>query len=300
MLRSTIAIIILTTATAADRPVDPTFLYRNVSQVEPVPSDVTTPTCRYKPLFGAGDSNSSIVKGVARYGEMTVDPEGKSTLVNYPREEQVYYVLEGRGEVHYQGFWRPIRQGDYMYFAPGAEHGARNNAQGPLRIMVMGYHIPMRAKVAIPGELPITNRDRAKKQVVGQHPPSTLYQRLLGSTGSKVHLLRAAHVLEGLFIMEFAPGGTNHPHHHYRHEEIYFVLDGHGDIVAGGGTDGVEGRRPAGPGDAYFYRANATVGFYADDTPGAPKAHILAARSLFPAAAPAKPIPVPHITPPKN
>ena len=193
-------------------------------------------------------------------------------------------MLGGRGEVQYRDEMIPVRRGDFMYFAPGVKHGAANGLGEPLRIMVMGYHVPKGVVREAPPKLPIANRDQAEKEVVGAHPPSTLYQRLLGSTSSKVHILAVAEVLEGMFIMEIAPGGTNHPHHHYRHEEIYFLLDGHGDMVAGGGMDGVEGRHPAGPGDAYFYRVNATVGFRADSAPNAGKAHILAVRSLFPGA----------------
>jgi hypothetical protein len=59
------------------------------------------------------------------------------------------------------------------------------------------------------------------------------------------------------------------------------VLDGHGDMVAGGGVDGIEGRHPARAGDAYFFRLNCTVGFYNSNEPGA-KARILAVRSLYP------------------
>jgi hypothetical protein len=46
--------------------------------------------------------------------------------------------------------------------------------------------------------------------------------------------------------------------------------------------DGIEGRHPAKAGDAYFFRLNCTVGFYAGNKPGEEKAHILAVRSLFP------------------
>ena len=81
--------------------------------------------------------------------------------------------------------------------------------------------------------------------------------------------------------MEFEPGGTNFPHHHDSAEEIYLVLDGSGDMVAGGGMDGVEGRHPARAGDAYFFRLNCTVGFYASKD-SAPKARILAVRSRYP------------------
>ena len=94
--------------------------------------------------------------------------------------------------------------------------------------------------------------------------------------------IAAAHVVTSLFVMEFEPGGTNFPHHHDREEEAYLVLSGTGDIVAGGGMDGVMGKHPARPGDAYFYRLNCTVGFYASTAPGGEKAKILAVRSLYP------------------
>jgi mannose-6-phosphate isomerase-like protein (cupin superfamily) len=103
----------------------------------------------------------------------------------------------------------------------------------------------------------------------------------MGDTKSTRDKIAAGHVLTSLFIMEFAPGGDNHPHHHDREEEIYLLLDGQGDMVAGSGMDGIEGRFPSKPGDAYFFRLNCTVGFYNPKEPGR-KAHILAVRSLYP------------------
>ena len=82
---------------AEDRQIDPTWLYRSVSSVAAKPSDITTPTCRYKPLFGAGDRDTSVVVGVARYGEVTVDPNGACASVQYSQEDQVYVVLSGTG-----------------------------------------------------------------------------------------------------------------------------------------------------------------------------------------------------------
>ena len=273
-------------AFAADRPVDPTFLYRDLAEVAHGPSDLTTPTCRYRPLFGEGDAQTSIVKGVARFGELTVDPKGQCKSVSYENEEQIFYVVEGEGEIVYRGEITPVRKGDFAYFAPTSEHGAANNSASPLRLIVMGFKTPKDLEHGVPVKLPIANEAEAKKQVVGNHPPSTLYQLLLGDVRSNRDLLSVGHTVTSLFIMEFAPGGTNHPHHHANAEEVYLLLEGTGEMVAGGGTDGVENRRPAKPGDAYFFRLNATVGFYNDPEPGKPKARILAVRSYYPGMAP--------------
>src|SRR6266513_768051 len=86
---------------ADDRRVDPTFLRRNVSAAQETASDLTTATCHYKPLFGEGDRNRSIVIGVARYAELVIDPNGTCTSRNYPQQDQVYVVLEGTGSVEY-------------------------------------------------------------------------------------------------------------------------------------------------------------------------------------------------------
>lgn len=267
---------------AAERPVDPTFLYRRVSRVQPQSSDLTTETSSYQPLFGKGDAQSRIVKGVARYGVMTIDPGGASARVTHTSEEQVYFVLEGEGRVRYRGVETAVKKNDFVYLAPGVEHGAANPSAQPLRIVVMGYHIPPGTKTEAPAKLPIANVAQAKKQVLGGHPPSTRYQLLMGDVNSKRDLLATAQVLTSLFVMEFDAGGTNHPHHHIKEEEIYLLLDGDGDMVAGGGVDGIEGRHAAKAGDAYFARLNATVGFYASPKLGARKAHILAVRSLYP------------------
>jgi hypothetical protein len=64
-------------------------------------------------------------------------------------------------------------------------------------------------------------------------------------------------------------------------EEIYYILRGHGDMVAGGGADGNEGRYPATEGDAFFLRLNTTVGFYSGSHSGDHDL-VLAVRSRYP------------------
>ncbi len=265
----------------AERTVDPTFLHRSVPEVQAAPSALTTETCRYKPLFGEGDAAPRIVKGVARFGEVTVEAKGACAPVSLAHEEQAYFVLEGGGTVTYDGRDYPIRKDDFMYFPPGIEHALSNPAASASRVIVMGFKVPPGTNPNPPAKFLIANAADVKQETVAGHPSSVLYRLLMGDARSTRDKIAAGIVLTSLFIMDFQPGGTNFPHHHDSEEEIYLVLDGRGDIVAGGGVDGIEGRHAARPGDAYFFRLNCTVGFYSSPDSGT-KARILAVRSLYP------------------
>jgi mannose-6-phosphate isomerase-like protein (cupin superfamily) len=261
---------------AAERKVDPTFLRRSISAVEAKQMDVSTGTCQYKPVFGAGDSETAIVRGVARFGEMTVSPGGRCNAVSYPAEEQVYVIAEGTGTLQYGEETALVKKNDFMYLPAGVNHGLTNPSSAPLRVTVMGFKIP--AGTQPPPKLLIANIDEIQKQTVGGHPDSVVYQLMVGATDSKRDRIAAGRLLTSLYIMEFKPGGTNFPHHHDTEEEIYVLLDGQGQMVAGSGVDGIEARYPVKPGDAFFFRLNCTVGFYNGDA----VSHILAVRSLYP------------------
>ncbi|HXI43952.1 MAG TPA: cupin domain-containing protein [Bryobacteraceae bacterium] len=265
---------------ASERTVDPTFLRRYLPDVREQKAEMSTSTCHYKPLFGVGDSQSKVPRGVARFGEITIDPGGACEAVARRFEEEAYVVLDGSGTLDCVTKGIKLRKHDFFYVVPGQRHVIAGNSG--VRMIVMGFKVPAdRVRVtAYPGPT-IANFDDVKWQTVSGHPDSVLYQLLIGDKNSKRDKIAAGEVLTSLFIMEFEPGGTNFPHHHDKAEEIYLVLDGSGDMVAGGGTDGVEGRHPARAGDAYFFRLNCTVGFYASRNPG-PKARILAVRSLYP------------------
>lgn len=273
-------LVIVPSAFGAERTVAPTWLHRKVADVSAKPSDISTPSCHYKPIFGAGDSETRIVRSVARFGEVTIDPNGQCKEISYPDEEQIYYVLAGGGALTYGGQKSSVKKDDFMYLPPQVRHGLANSSSSPLRFLVMGFSIPHGISIpAPPSKLQIANADDVKLQSVSGHPESTQYRLLLGGKKGTRDKLDCGIVVTSLFLMEFAPGGTNFPHHHDTAEEIYLVLDGHGDIVAGGGNNGIEGLHPSSAGDAYFFRLNATVGFY---NRGKSKAHILAVRSWYP------------------
>ena len=268
-------------ASAAERTIDPTFLRRFVGDLQQKTVDLSTPSCHYRPIFGLGDPEARIAKGVARFGEMTIDAKGTSAETTCPDEEQVYLVREGSGTLFYGEEQASVGKDDFVYLAPGVRRRISNTQDAPCRVIVMGFRIPARTGVALPPTLQKANIADVKKQTLPSHPSSVLYQLLVGDSKSTRDKIAASQVLTSLFIMDFAPGGTNFPHHHEREEEIYLVLDGQGEMVAGGGTSGIEGRHPAKAGDAFFFRLNCTVGFYNGSEPNS-RTRVLAVRSLFP------------------
>lgn len=263
---------------------DPTFLHRYVPHIQPKPDDLTKEGrfASYRPVFGIGDAEANQLKGIARYGELTVGPNGATAVVRYPAEEQIYFVIEGAATLLYDDRKAPLRKHDFLYLPPGVQHGVINASELPVRLLAMGFKIPPGVTPAAPAKLMLANADEVPLVRLESHGPTTLFKLLMGTTQSTRDQLAAASQMTSLFIMDFAPGGTNIPHHHEMEEEIYYVLRGHGDMVAGGGADGNEGRYPVREGDAYFIRLNATVGFYSGSKGGEDHDLILAVRSSFP------------------
>jgi mannose-6-phosphate isomerase-like protein (cupin superfamily) len=264
---------------ADDRKIDPTFLYRNTVTTAEKPSDITTATCHYKPLFGQGDSETSVVVGIARYGEAVIDPHGECASVQYPQEDQVYVVLVGSGSAKYGHTDVPLKTEDYLYIPSTVPHALSNPSGARMTVVIMGFRTRGFDATPPPSHPLKANIEDVPTTLVNGHPDSTRFRLLMGDVESKRDRIAAGRVLTSLFVMEIAPNGTNFPHHHQREEEIYLVLSGHGDIVAGGGMDGIAGRHPAKAGDAYFFRLNATVGYYS--APNV-KSRLLCVRSWYP------------------
>jgi mannose-6-phosphate isomerase-like protein (cupin superfamily) len=262
-----------------ERTVDPTFVHRNLNEATAQRSDLTAPGCRYRPLFGEGDSQRSVSASVARFGEVELDPDGKCASVEYTAEDQIYVVLDGSGTAAYVDELVSLRRYDYLYIPASVPHTLANRSSAPLRVIVMGFRTTGYPKASLPAHPLKANIDDVPTQSVSGHPLSAQYRLLMGDADSKRDRIAAGRVVTSLFVMEIAGGGTNFPHHHEREEEIYLVLSGRGDMVAGGGMDGIEGRHPAQSGDAYFFRLNCTVGYYS--APGV-ASKILAVRSWYP------------------
>src|SRR5258707_1859130 len=267
---------------AQERKIDPTWLYRTLPEAKESVATFVTDSCRYKPLFGGGDSQAKILQSVSRFGQIEIAAHGSCQPQVYAREEEIYFVLSGRGVLHYGDEPHEMRQSDFTYLPPGVKHSISNDSGEPLQVLVMRFKIPGKIAINTPSPQPkIVNLEDVKEETVGGHPSSVLYKLLIGPRNGKRDALDEAYVVTSFFWMNFAPGGTNFPHHHEMAEEIYLVLDGNGEMAAGSGLDGIEGRIPAKAGDAYYFRPNCTVGFYNQNKPGA-KAHIMAVRSRIP------------------
>ena len=267
---------------AQDRTIDATWLHRSLLRLNEAKTDLSSSTCHYKPIFGAGDTDNRILRSVSRFAEVTVEGHGNCQSVLYDREEEIYFVLQGTCTLQYGDETHPLRANDFTYLPPGVRHGFANNSGESLRVLVMGFKIPPHLALSAPSQHPkIVNLDDVKEETVQGHPTSVLYKLLVGPRNGKRDAIDEASVVTSFFWMNFAPGGTNFPHHHEAAEEIYLVVGGEGEMVAGSGMDGVAGRFPAKAGDAYYFRPNCTVGFYNQNKPGA-KAYILAVRSQIP------------------
>jgi len=270
-------------AVAADQG----FLRRQVADVKPQPDDLTAgaKAASYRPLFGAGDKDAGQLTSVARYGELTVGPGGSSAIVSYPAEEQIYFVAEGSGTLLHGGESFPVRKNDFMYLPAGVKHGLANSSGGALKAVVMGYRIsPGVTTQPAPKQPMIANADDVQLQVLGQHGPTTQFKLLMGLTSSRRDKLASAYVMDSLFIMDFAPGGTNIPHNHPAEEEIYLLLRGSGDMVAGVDAEGKDARYPVTEGAAFLFKPGTRVGYYSNAKEGQAHDLILAVRSMLPRA----------------
>jgi mannose-6-phosphate isomerase-like protein (cupin superfamily) len=276
---------------AQERKIDPTWLHRDVATLQENPTDLTTATCHYTPIFGEGDSQAQVPLTITRFGNLTIDPHGSCQTITYPQLEELYFVQEGSAQLRYNSESGALTANDFTYIAPAAAHTLTNLSEKPVRLILTTVKVAVRQSPASSptpspapspaAQLQIANLSELHEQIVGGHPSSVLYKLLIGPHTGTRDRINATFTVADFFLMDFAPGGTNHPHHHEVAEEIYLVLDGEGNMAAGSGTDGIQGLHPAKSGDAYYFRPNCTVGFYNQNAPNA-KAHILAVRSVVP------------------
>ena len=275
-------IILLIIFLAVDSNAESQYLKRSLSEISEVKMQMSTATAHYKPIFGTGDANSGIIKGINRYGHLIIDPGGRSNSVKYNDEEQVLFILDGTGILKCGKNKVPVSKNDFMYIPRGTGYRFSNSRERSLSVIVMGFKLIPDSCIRNTSKFLIANTDEVRFQVLPSHGPTTQFQLLLGTTESTRDKLAAACQVTSLFIMDFAAGGTNNPHRHGDEEEIYLIMRGHGDIVAGEKDDNGEFRIPSNEGDVYFYSPKTLIGFYSGNNQDEEHARILAVRFKYP------------------
>ncbi len=259
------------------------YLERSLSAIPEIKMEFSTPSAHYYPAFGAGDDSSGIIKGSTRFGTLTLDPAGHSKDVRYTGEETVIFVKEGTGMFNSPERNLPVSKNDFFYIPAGTKFGFSNPRESKLSIFIMGFKITPDNKVKPAKQVMTANTDEVPFQVLGSHGPTTTFQLLMGTTESTRDRLASACQVTSLFIMDFAAEGTNIPHRHDDEEEIYYILRGSGEIVAGETPEGKELRHSSAEGDVWFFSPKTLIGFYSGNREGEEHARILAIRFKYPA-----------------
>jgi mannose-6-phosphate isomerase-like protein (cupin superfamily) len=197
----------------------PQYLHRSLASVRESYNEFTTTGAYYKPVFGAGDDSSSIIRGASRYGYLVVEPGGRSNTVKYEGEETVLFLHEGTGLLNYGNEMVPVSKNDFIYIPEGTKFGFSNPREQSLSVIVMAFRLKDMECTKIKRALKIAITDEVKFQVLPGHGPTTQFQLLMGTVESTRDRLAAACQVTSLFIMDFASGGTNNPHRHKDEEE---------------------------------------------------------------------------------
>ena len=68
-------------------------------------------------------------------GYVTLEPRGGQVPWHNQEQEEVYFVLEGEGEMCIAGERRTLRAREAAYIPPGAYHQLTNTGEAPLRML---------------------------------------------------------------------------------------------------------------------------------------------------------------------
>jgi len=81
------------------------------------------------------------LSGVLWFNDNLVQPDIAIEPHQHEDIEEVYYVLQGRGEMKIEDEEKSVSEGDAIYLPPGKIHTLRNTGTYPLRFVCMGAEI---------------------------------------------------------------------------------------------------------------------------------------------------------------
>lgn len=76
------------------------------------------------------------MRGKCRFfGKMVIEPGCSIGLHKHDDEEEIYYILKGRGLAEDNGIRQEVKEGDIILTGGGASHSIENNSSEPLEVM---------------------------------------------------------------------------------------------------------------------------------------------------------------------
>lgn len=246
-------------------------LYMSFDKARVSQHSLSNDDVRYRAYFGVGDLNENITEGLIRYGVLNLESNSYSRVGSFQDEETVYYVLEGTASIRVKDDLIPISSNDYFYIPAGLDHQFENNRESKTIIVQMGFE-HKNSPIESDYKLQIAN-----SMDVGFN--NNGLQLLLGAEDSVRDRLAVGNRVISLFIINLQLDGVNRPHKHQHEEEVYFVLEGKGDMIASD-MDGNQQNYPVNKWDAFFFPNNTHVGFINTNDADRAITRILAVRSI--------------------
>lgn len=76
------------------------------------------------------------MRGKCRFfGRMVIEPGCSIGLHRHDNEEEIYYILKGRGLAEDNGIKQEVKEGDIILTGGGATHSIENTSNEPLEVM---------------------------------------------------------------------------------------------------------------------------------------------------------------------
>ncbi len=97
----------------------------------PPPEDSSVQSHRFMSLMFERDITPT--KSMAA-GVVTLPPGQEQTRLSIHEGEEIYYVLEGKGEIILDDEVHPVEEGTAVYITPGTRHRARNTGDEIMRL----------------------------------------------------------------------------------------------------------------------------------------------------------------------
>lgn len=82
---------------------------------------------------------------ISYFNDFYVHPASAGVPLHNHDQEEIFYVLHGKGEMTVEGDVQTVASGDAIYIPSRALHSIRNTGRHPLRVIVIGVmprHIP--------------------------------------------------------------------------------------------------------------------------------------------------------------